>query len=142
MSSFAGESVGSTDVLVKYTYYGDANLNGVVTGSDYALTDNGLNFGLSGWSNGDYNYDGVTNGADYALLDNSFNFQGGPLSDGELVSLALHISQAAVTTPTANSADAILATYLANLQAGQSSATALLANDALSWTLFSKKRLR
>ena len=76
MTGFAGQMVTSTDVLVKYTYFGDANLDGVVGGADYALIDNGFNMGLMGWNNGDFNYDGVINGDDYALIDNAYNTQG------------------------------------------------------------------
>jgi len=61
---------------VKYTYYGDANLSGVVDGSDYSLIDNGYLKGLSDWQNGDFNYDGKVNGSDYTLIDNTFNSQG------------------------------------------------------------------
>jgi hypothetical protein len=73
-------------VLVKYTYYGDANLDGKVDGSDYSIIDNTYlheNFSngvattpISGWYNGDFNYDGVVDGSDYALMDNAFNQQG------------------------------------------------------------------
>jgi autotransporter-associated beta strand protein len=68
----------STDVLVKYTYYGDANLDGQVNSSDYTQIDAGyLSHGaLTGWQNGDFNYDGVINGSDYTLIDNAFNTQG------------------------------------------------------------------
>jgi hypothetical protein len=76
VSSFDGQAVGNSDVLVKYTYVGDANLDGVVNGSDYTLIDNGFNAGLTGWRNGDFNYDGVINGDDYILIDNAFNSQG------------------------------------------------------------------
>jgi autotransporter-associated beta strand protein len=76
VSSFDGQTVSNTDVLVKYTYFGDANLDGVVNGSDYTLIDNGFNSGESGWRNGDFNYDGVINGDDYMLIDNAFNTQG------------------------------------------------------------------
>jgi hypothetical protein len=67
-------------VLVKYTYYGDTNLDGVVDGSDYARVDNGYLNHLTGWSNGDFNYDGVVNGSDYTLMDNAFNQQGASLA--------------------------------------------------------------
>jgi hypothetical protein len=67
---------GTGDVLVAYTYYGDANLDGTVDGSDYSLIDNGFINNLTGWFNGDFNYDGVIDGSDYALIDNSFNQQG------------------------------------------------------------------
>ncbi len=83
-TSFDGQPVTTADVLVKYTYLGDADLNGVVNGSDYTLIDNGLNNGLTGWRNGDFNYDGVVNGDDYTLIDNSFNTQAGPLSEAAL----------------------------------------------------------
>ncbi len=79
ITQFDGESVGPTDVLIKYTYFGDANLDGVVNGSDYTLIDNGFNNQLTGWRNGDFNYDGVVNGDDYTLIDNAFNTQGAPL---------------------------------------------------------------
>jgi hypothetical protein len=80
-ASFDGQTPGINDVLVKYTYYGDANLDGVVNGTDYTLLDNGFNsqataHPLAGWLNGDFNYDGVINGDDYILIDNSFNNEG------------------------------------------------------------------
>ena len=81
-STFDGQSVGSGDILVKYTYFGDANLDGKVNGSDYTLIDNGFNTHNTGWLNGDFNYDGVVNGDDYLLIDNSFNSQGSPLAVG------------------------------------------------------------
>jgi autotransporter-associated beta strand protein len=81
-STFDGQSVGSSDILVKYTYFGDANLDGKVNGSDYTLIDNGFNTHQSGWLNGDFNYDGVVNGDDYLLIDNSFNSQPSPLAVG------------------------------------------------------------
>jgi hypothetical protein len=80
VSTFEDVSVSNTDVLIKYTYFGDANLDGVVNGSDYTLIDNGFNNSLTGWRNGDFNYDGVVNGDDYTLIDNAFNTQGPALS--------------------------------------------------------------
>jgi autotransporter-associated beta strand protein len=86
-TSFEGQTgLTSTDVLVKYTYYGDTNLSGVVDGSDYSRVDNTYNAEhfvngvatspISGWYNGDFNYDGVVDGSDYTLMDNAFNTQG------------------------------------------------------------------
>jgi fibronectin-binding autotransporter adhesin len=77
---FDGQNPAVTDVLVKYTYYGDANLDGQVDGSDYTKIDNGFNNHLTGWINGDFNYDGVVDGSDYTLIDNAFNNQGASLS--------------------------------------------------------------
>jgi len=63
----------SSDVLVKYTYYGDADLNGLINGADYQLIDTGFGSHATDWAHGDFNYDGVVNGSDYALIDNTFN---------------------------------------------------------------------
>jgi autotransporter-associated beta strand protein len=72
-SPFDGVNTASTDVLVKYTYYGDATLDGSVNGEDYQQIDLGFGSHLTGWSNGDFNYDGVVDGSDYSLIDNTFN---------------------------------------------------------------------
>jgi endonuclease/exonuclease/phosphatase family metal-dependent hydrolase len=77
---FEGIIPGAGDVLVKYTYYGDANLDGQVDASDYSLIDNGFLNSLTGWYNGDFNYDGVIDGSDYTLIDNAFNMQGAQLN--------------------------------------------------------------
>ena len=80
LTSFDGQTVSPSDVLVKFTYFGDANLDGKVDGSDYSRIDNGYLKNLTGWNNGDFDYDGVINGSDYTLIDNAFNTQGAALS--------------------------------------------------------------
>ena len=95
-SNFEGQSVNPTDVALKLTYYGDANLDGKVDGSDYSLIDNGYLQGLTGWQNGDFNYDGVINGSDYTLIDNAYNSQGAQFSS-ELAALTAQIGQPAGT---------------------------------------------
>jgi autotransporter-associated beta strand protein len=95
-STFDGMTPNAHDILVKLTYYGDANLDGSVTSADYTLTDNGFLNNLTGWYNGDFNYDGVVNGSDYTLIDNAFNTQG--------VSLAAEIA-----SPTAQIASGLAA---------------------------------
>jgi hypothetical protein len=72
---FDGQDPADGDVLVKYTLYGDADLNGVIDGRDYSRIDIGYQDHLTGWVNGDFNYDGVVDGSDYTLIDNSFNEQ-------------------------------------------------------------------
>jgi hypothetical protein len=81
-------STPATDVLVKYTYYGDTNLDGKIDGSDYGRVDfaylnnqNTNNARLTGWYNGDFNYDGYINGSDYTLMDDAYNTQRARLSD-------------------------------------------------------------
>ena len=72
LGTFDGANPSANDVLIKYTYYGDTNLDGHVDGSDYSRIDNGSLNKLTGWANGDFNYDGVVNGSDYTLIDNAF----------------------------------------------------------------------
>ena len=79
-TTFDGQPVTAADVLVKYTYYGDTNLDGVVNAADYTRADVGFVGGLTGWANGDFNYDGTVDGADYALMDNAFNLQASSLA--------------------------------------------------------------
>ena len=77
LGPFDGVSPTTADVLVRYTYYGDANLDGTVDGADYARIDAGYNAGgsLTGWYNGDFNYDGRVDGSDFTLIDNAFNLE-------------------------------------------------------------------
>ena len=77
---FDGATPAAGDILVKYTYFGDANLDGKVDGSDYSLVDSGYLLHATGWYNGDFNYDGTINGSDYTLIDNAFNRQGTSLA--------------------------------------------------------------
>ena len=70
-------------MLVRYTYYGDANLDGKVDGSDYSLIDNGYRDGLTGWYNGGFNYGITIDGSDYTLIDNAFNSQGAPIAQAQ-----------------------------------------------------------
>ena len=68
---FNGQTVQATDTLVKYTWVGDANLDGKITAEDYLLLDRGYVRGESGWAMGDFNYDGVIDYLDYAAIDNA-----------------------------------------------------------------------
>jgi hypothetical protein len=78
-AKFAGESIGSNAVLVKYTYYGDANLSGTVNFDDYVKVDTGFSGKRIGWNNGDFNGDGSVNFDDYTLIDLAFNQQAAAL---------------------------------------------------------------
>jgi hypothetical protein len=77
---FDGTVPGAGDVLIKYTYYGDANLDGRVNGTDYSRIDNSVLNHLTGWFNGDFSYNGTINGSDYTLIDNAYNTQGASLA--------------------------------------------------------------
>jgi hypothetical protein len=76
---FNGRTVDHNDRLVKYTFYGDTDFNGMIDGDDYARLDNGFNFALAGWFNGDADLNGLIDADDYALIDNAFNTQSGTL---------------------------------------------------------------
>jgi hypothetical protein len=78
-ASFAGQSVAANDSLIRYTYYGDTDFNGIVNFDDYARVDAGFNNSRSGWINGDFDFNGVVNFDDYALIDLGFNSQGAAL---------------------------------------------------------------
>jgi hypothetical protein len=76
---WAGQTVSSTDTLVRYTYGGDANLDGKLNILDYVRVDQGLAAGLTGYTNGDFNYDGKVNILDYApIIDSNIGTQGPP----------------------------------------------------------------
>ncbi|MGE5608516.1 MAG: hypothetical protein ACM359_04635, partial [Bacillota bacterium] len=76
-STFAGQPVTENDILVKYTWNGDVNLDGMVDGDDYFLVDGGFISQLHGYQNGDVNFDGVVDGDDYFLIDSAFITQTG-----------------------------------------------------------------
>ncbi len=97
-NTFQGEPVGTTDVVVRYSYYGDATADGHVDSSDYTKIDAGYLSKLTGWSNGDFNFDGVVNGSDYTLIDNAFNTQGASLA-AQIATPAAKTSNVFASTP-------------------------------------------
>jgi hypothetical protein len=76
---FAGQSIDDSAALIRHTYYGDTDFNGVVDFDDYSRTDSGFNRGESGWQNGDFDGNGVVDFDDYSLIDLAFNTQSGAL---------------------------------------------------------------
>ncbi|HYO09463.1 MAG TPA: autotransporter-associated beta strand repeat-containing protein [Tepidisphaeraceae bacterium] len=76
ITTLAGETLPGTAVVVKYTYGGDANLDGKLNGDDYFHIDGNINApGASGWYRGDFDYNGKLNGDDYFILDANFSLQ-------------------------------------------------------------------
>lgn len=82
LPQFQGNSVDANSVLVKYTWLGDADLNGVVDANDFGL----LQFGYVGgqpynsWAFGDFDYNGVVDPNDFGLAQFGYVGQGAPLS--------------------------------------------------------------
>ena len=81
LTDLNGVAVDETAVLVKYTYVGDANLDGQVDALDYERVDLAIgNTGVFGTAQGDLNYDGNVDALDYEQIDlNIGNGVGSPL---------------------------------------------------------------
>jgi hypothetical protein len=62
---------------VKFTWQGDANLDGKINVDDYGQIDFhvGSSGSVFGWFNGDFNYDGKINIDDYGVIDFAFAAQ-------------------------------------------------------------------
>jgi hypothetical protein len=71
-ATFSGQSVDDTAVLVAFTRYGDANLDGQVNLTDFNTL--AANFGQADrmWWQADFNYDSLVNLADFNLLAQNF----------------------------------------------------------------------
>jgi hypothetical protein len=66
----------SNQIEVKYTLYGDTNLDGTVNSIDFGNL--AANFGKSGkaWDQGDFDYNGTVNSIDFGLLASNFGKSG------------------------------------------------------------------
>ena len=111
ITTFAGRSVGAGDVLVMYTYGGDANLDGKINVDDYGRIDFAVPLGVSGWSNGDFNYDGKINVDDYGIIDFNVAAQGAPFSTSAKVAAMPRV--ASLPEPATFSTLALLGIFLA-----------------------------
>lgn len=96
-----GAAVDGTTLLIKETYFGDANLDGKVNADDLLLLDRGfaknLAAGTARWTDGDFNYDGIVNSADYLLADTAFGLHGGTLSPDFLADREARFGEAYVS---------------------------------------------
>jgi autotransporter-associated beta strand protein len=87
-ADWQGTPIGANAVVGKYTYFGDANIDGQVTGDDYTVIDASLNTtpsaGLA-WLSGDMNLDGIITGDDYTVIDANLGLGiGNPLTPSAL----------------------------------------------------------
>jgi hypothetical protein len=82
LASFGGESVDANSILVKYTYDGDANLDGRINADDYFRIDSTFLDQPANptYAQGNFNYAGRVDADDYFLIDSSFLGQGAPLA--------------------------------------------------------------
>jgi hypothetical protein len=71
-TQWLGEPIPPAAIVGKYTYFGDLNIDGQVSGDDYTVVDAHLNtdpaLGLE-WLRGDANLDGIVTGDDYTIID-------------------------------------------------------------------------
>jgi autotransporter-associated beta strand protein len=69
-TNFSGTTVNPDSVLLKYTYFGDSNLDGFVTDDDlgYFLAGYGTDVSANPWTFGDYNHDGFTTDDDLGFF--------------------------------------------------------------------------
>jgi len=71
-------TLGDNDLYAKFTYKGDADLDGKITANDYLALDLGYLFGLTGWTHGDFEQTGLAPTAqDFADIDLSYQNQSG-----------------------------------------------------------------
>src|SRR5581483_1412216 len=71
LTAFSGQTVDADSIVIKYTYSGDANLDGTVNALDFNAVAS--NFGSAAvWSGGDFNYDSVVNASDFTALGQNF----------------------------------------------------------------------
>src|SRR5205823_1047007 len=74
LGTFDGQSIDGSTIVIRYTWSGDANLDGLVNALDFnALA---TNFGAASgklWTDADLNYDNIINTLDFNALASNFN---------------------------------------------------------------------
>ena len=104
-TNFYGEPVNDSAALLKYTWLGDANIDGQLTPSDYGaidtqFTDYGY-FQPALWAQGDFNHDGQLSPTDYGLIDTTYT------NTGYFVVIPLRGGNAGMTTAAASGMSAV-----------------------------------
>jgi hypothetical protein len=74
--TFSGQSVDGSAVLVKYTFYGDANLSGNVDTIDFNIVASNFNNTSKVWSDGDFDFQQDIDTVDFNLLAANFSRTG------------------------------------------------------------------
>ncbi|HUU90831.1 MAG TPA: hypothetical protein VM238_06435, partial [Phycisphaerae bacterium] len=92
LTEFAGEPVSLESVLARYTWWGDANLDGILDSNDYDRVDTNYVLwtkdgtvpdGGFRWAVGDFDGDGTIDSNDYDLIDKAYMLSaGGPAGSG------------------------------------------------------------
>ncbi|MGD0140857.1 MAG: PEP-CTERM sorting domain-containing protein [Tepidisphaeraceae bacterium] len=87
-----------------YTLLGDANLDGLVNGSDFNILAANFNQSITGWDQGDFNYDGLVNASDFNDLAANFNqgVSGADASVGDFAALDAFAVANGLSLPTSS----------------------------------------
>jgi hypothetical protein len=94
----------SGQIELKYTLLGDANLDGLVNGSDFNILAANFNQDITGWDQGDFNYDGLVNASDFNVLAANFNqgVSGADASAGDIAALDAFAVANGLSLPTSS----------------------------------------
>jgi autotransporter-associated beta strand protein len=103
LTSWNGGTIAAGAIVGKYTYFGDVNIDGQVTGDDYTVVDSNLNTtpatGLE-WVRGDANTDYSVTGDDYTVIDSNLGLGvGNPLTTSFLTGSMPSGSLSAIPEP-------------------------------------------
>src|SRR5205814_8860702 len=85
--TFGGQTVAGSDILIRYTTNGDADLDGKCGDNDVTIVGGFYDQGVTTnyeWVNGDFNYDGRVDDTDVTILGGFYNEGGGFLSASTL----------------------------------------------------------
>src|SRR5205814_6038367 len=95
-SSFKGVTgLNANDMLVRFTYYGDADLSGDVTIDDFTQFLNGYqtqSAATNNWLNGDFDYSGTVTLDDFTQFLYGYQNQGAPLGALEAAVASANVS--------------------------------------------------
>jgi hypothetical protein len=64
---------------MRYTWFGDADINGTVDSVDFNMLSGHFSQSGTHWAQGDFNYDGTTDTIDFNLLSGDFSQGGFPV---------------------------------------------------------------
>jgi hypothetical protein len=71
--TYSGVTVGPTSLIVRYTYSGDANLDGTVDTIDFNLLASSFSQPGKVWTEGDFDFNGSVDSIDFNLLASNFS---------------------------------------------------------------------
>jgi hypothetical protein len=102
LTQIDGQSTDINTIIIKYTYSGDADLNGLINADDYAFIDAGYanRATAKGFRNGDFDYSGSINADDFFLIDRAMSAGAAPLAPAAPLALAAPLAPAAPAAST------------------------------------------